>query len=105
MERRYESMMIIQNELSDEDLQNVFNKITKRIHDLGGKVIEEKIWAKEREFAYPIRSRGAGRKVFNRGCYWLVLFDLDTGKLPELKETIRLEEKILRNLIIRRSKI
>ncbi len=102
MERVYESMLILWSDLTDEQRQEVFTKITEKIKDLGGKVSKADVWAKERNFFFPLRSRGAEKKKYNKGCYWLVEFTLDTEKLPELKETIRLEERILRNVIIRR---
>ncbi len=104
MERFYESMVIINSELSDQDLKAIFDKISTKIEEYGGKVEKVEVWARERNFVYPLRSRGAGKKKFNKGCYWLIHFILDTAKLPELKETIRLEENILRYLIIRREK-
>ena len=104
MERNYESMMIIRSDLGDEVLESVFSKISKRIENLGGKVNNAGIWARERNFAYPLRSRGAEKKKFNKGCYWLINFTLDTEKITSLKETIRLEENILRHIIINRSK-
>ncbi len=104
MERDYESMMIIRSQLKEEDSEGIFNKISTKITDLGGKVLNAKIWAKEKTFAFPLRSRGAGRKRYNKGCYWLVNFNLDTDKLDELKKIIKLEEDILRHIIIRKEK-
>ena len=103
MERNYESMMIIRGDLSDESLENIFNKISKKIEDLGGKVNSANIWARERNFAYTLRSRGAEKKKFDKGCYWLINFTLDTKEIISLKEAIKLEENILRNIIINRS--
>ena len=102
MERNYESMMIACPDLTDEELNNIFGKLSKKIEGLGGKVSSSEIWAKQRVFEYPLRSRGAGKKKFNKGNYWLFQFNLDTKKLPGLKEAIKLEENILRNLIIRK---
>ena len=102
MERAYESMLILWSDLTDEQRKEVFNKITKCITGLGGKVSKADVWAQERNFFFPLRSRGAEKKKYDKGCYWLVEFTLDTEKLPDLKETIRLEERILRNVIIKR---
>ena len=101
MERAYESMVILWSDLTDEQRKEIFDKITKCIADLEGKVSKADIWAQERNFLFPLRSRGAEKKKYTKGCYWLVEFTLDTQKLPELKETIRLEERILRNVIIK----
>ena len=102
MDRDYESMVIIRSDLAQGDLDNVFHKISGRIEELGGKVVNARIWARERELAYSLRSSTAGRQRFFKACYWLINFNLATDKLSELKETIRLEENILRNIIIRK---
>jgi ribosomal protein S6 len=103
MERLYESMIILRPDLTEEERETAFDKISKKIKDLGGKVVEAKVWSKEREFCYPIKSRAAGKKRYRKGLYWLVNFTLNIDALGDLKETVRLEEKILRNLIIKRS--
>jgi ribosomal protein S6 len=104
VERKYESMMIIRPDLTEEGNEEVFQKIIKRIETLEGKVSDSKVWIKERKFYFPLRSRGAEKKKYHKGAYWLVNFNLDTTKLTDLKETIRLEENILRNIIIKKEK-
>jgi len=102
MNRDYENMIILKPDLDDKEREEVFDKISKRIKDLKGEVLASAVWIKERKFYYFLRSRGAEKKKYYKGCYWLVNFTLDVEKLPELKETIRLEERILRNLIVSR---
>ena len=100
MDRNYESMMIVRSDISEDQQQEIFNKIIKKIEDLGGKVSVSKIWAKERNFYFVLKSRGAEKKKYDRGCYWLINFVLANDKVDELKEAIRLEERILRSVII-----
>jgi ribosomal protein S6 len=102
MERAYESVLIIKNDTSDPERQDVVQKAAKKIESLGGKIVVSQVWIKDREFAGAIRASGAGRKKYTRGCYWLINFDLAADKLGEFKETIRLEERILRSLILAR---
>jgi len=104
VERNYESMVILQPDLTDEELQGICEKIEKKIESLKGKVLTAKVWEKERNFYYFLKSRGAQKKKYYKGCYWFVSFSLDTENLADLKETIRLEERILRYLIINRQK-
>ncbi len=99
--RIYESMIILRPDLTQEERESIFEKLKKKVKDLGGEVLEARVW-REQEFVYPIRSRGAEKKKFNKGIYYLINFKLATTKLSDFKETIRLEERILRNLIIRR---
>ncbi len=102
MSKDYESMIILRPDLEDQTREEIFEKITKRIKDSGGEVLTSKIWAKERKFYYFLRGRGADKKKYHKGSYWHINFTLDNDKLAELKETIRLEERILRNLIVNR---
>ena len=104
MKRSYECMFVIKADLNSEDRDEIFEKITKKVESLNGKVQSSKIWAKERNFYYFLRSRGAEKTKCYKGCYWLLNFLLDKEKLFDLKETIRLEERILRNLIVSREK-
>ncbi len=101
MKSNFESMMILTTDISEQAQEEIFKKITKKIETLEGKISSAKVWAKERNLAFFLKSRGADKKKHTKGCYWLVEFSLDTDKLGELKETIRLEENILRSMILR----
>jgi len=100
VQRNYESMLIIRPDIGDEEQQEISNKIIKKIESLQGKISAAKAWAKERNFFYPLKSRGAEKKKYLKGCYWLVNFLLDKDKIVELKEALRLEERILRSIVI-----
>ena len=93
-------MLILRPDLSAQELDEISAKVVKKIEDSGGKVSSSKIWAKERNFFFVLKSSGAEKKKYHKGCYWLVTFSMDIEKLSVLKETIRLEERILRNMII-----
>jgi len=97
-------MIIARPDLNPDDKNAVFEKVSQKIKDLEGKVNSSRLWAENKKLHYFLRSRGAQREKFDFGCYWFIDFDLDTEKLGDLKELLRLEEKILRNIIIRRSK-
>lgn len=105
MKRNYESMIILRSDLAEKDSEEIFQKIIQRIESLEGNVSSSKIWAKEKIFYFPLKSSGAEKKKYYKGCYWLVNFALDTLKLGELKETVRLEERILRNSIFKRDEV
>jgi ribosomal protein S6 len=95
-------MLILRPDLSDEEREEIFAKITKRIEELEGKVSAARVWAKERNFYYFLKGRGAEKKKYYKGCYWLAVFSLHKDSLGELKETVRLEERILRSMIVNR---
>lgn len=102
MERLYELMLILKDDLGDQGIQEVGEKITKKLESLEGKGIILKIWARERNLCFSLKSRGAEKKKYFKGCYLLINVTLDTEKLAGLKETIRLEERILRSIIFKR---
>ena len=64
MNRDYENMIILKPDLDDQEREDVFDKLAKRIKDLNGEVLVSKIWAKERNFYYFLRSRGAEKKKY-----------------------------------------
>ena len=102
MDRNYESMLILKPDLTEKEKEEACKKIIERIESLEGKVQTSQVGAKERNFYYPIRSRGAEKKKYTQGCYWLLQFTLQPEKLLLLKETVKLEERILRNIIIKK---
>tara|TARA_B100000315_G_C14589517_1_gene594926 strand:+ start:3021 stop:3359 length:339 start_codon:yes stop_codon:yes gene_type:complete len=104
VKRVYESMMIVFPDLPDQEREEIFSKIEKKVESLEGKVLGTKVWDKERNFHYFLKSRGAEKKKYYKGCYWLINFNIDTAKLSDLKEVIRLEERILRSVILNREK-
>lgn len=102
MENNYECMFILKDDITPEEKEEVAGKVSKKIEASGGKIISSKVFIKERSFAYCLKSRGAEKKKYSKGTYWLVQFSISADKLSDLKETMRLEERILRNLILRR---
>ncbi len=105
MNRNFESMIVVVPDIGEQAQEEVYQKITKKIEALSGKVSSAKVWAKERNLAFPLKASGAQKKKYLKGCYWLINFSLDTDKLADLRETIRLEEKILRNIILNRENV
>ncbi|MCF7916562.1 MAG: 30S ribosomal protein S6 [Candidatus Omnitrophica bacterium] len=100
MERNYECMLILRPDLSEADRDKVAESITDKIKELKGEVKKSEMWQKLRDFHYFLRSKGAERTKYYKGSYWLITFILPIENLDDLKETIRLEEGILRSLVL-----
>ncbi len=100
MNRNYEVMLILKPDLGEQDRDDVIGKIIKKIEELEGKTVSSKVWAKEKDFFYFLRGTDAEKKKYFKGFYWLIEFTLDTVKLIELKKLMKLEERLLRKLII-----
>ena len=102
MQKLYESMVVVKTDITEEQRTEVFNKVTKKIEELQGTIKAARVWASQRVFSYSLVSRGAEKKRHTGGCYWLVEFNIDSEKLGELKESLRLDERILRSTLFRR---
>lgn len=100
MDRNYECMLIFKPDLSDAERKEAVEGITGKIKELEGDLSNSRLWAKTRDLHFFLKSKGAERKKYYQGSYWLLQFVLATEKLDELKETIRLEERVLRSLVL-----
>jgi ribosomal protein S6 len=100
MERNYECMLILRPDLSEPDREKIVGEAGEKIKRLKGQVKKSVLWRNLSDFHYFLRSKGAQRTKYYKGSYWLIEFILPTESLDELKEMIKLEEGILRNLIL-----
>jgi small subunit ribosomal protein S6 len=91
--RAYELTFIIRPELDDEGVSAVTEKVSGTLSGLGAQVGEVKRWGRRR-LAYPIRKQVEGH-------YVLMNVDLETPALPELERSLRLNEDVLRYLLVR----
>jgi small subunit ribosomal protein S6 len=89
----YEAMFILDTNKYSRDPSAVSNQLTESIEKFGGSILANRLW-EERRLAYPI---GQHRK----GTYWLTYFHLDSGKLAELQSEYRLNDNIVRSLILK----
>lgn len=92
MKRKYELVVIFEPEIKAEEKEKLLTNFKKLIA-LKGKILEEKDWGRK-QLAYPIRKLGMG--VF----YWFS-FESEIENLKNLEGKLKLEDKILRYLIIK----
>ena len=90
--RSYEMMLAINPQLEDEELDNLLNKVKKVVKDTKGKVTRLDKWGK-RKLAYEI-------KDFNESIYVVLKFNADEKKISELERVMKLEERVIRYLLI-----
>jgi len=90
--RSYEMMLAINPQLEDEELDNLLNKVKKVVKDTKGKVTRLDKWGK-RKLAYEI-------KDFNEAIYVVLKFNADEKKISELERVMKLEERVIRYLLI-----
>lgn len=90
--RSYESVVIINAALEDEQIESTIARIHETINTHGGEIIEMDKWGRKR-LAYPIQKSKSG--------YYLILrFSAPTGLISTLERNYRLDENIIRYLTI-----
>lgn len=90
----YEGVFITKASLTDEISQKILSQIENEISKNGGKIDNIEKWGK-RNLAYPI-------KKSKEGVYYKLDFKIGPEKVPELKKTYRVNEDILRIMIIKK---
>ncbi len=84
----YEIVAVIRPDLDDEGLGAAIERIHQRIGEHGGAVQRTDRWGK-RKTAYPI-------KKYRDGYYVLTVCTIDSGQVARLRQTLGLNEDLLR---------
>ena len=91
---KYEAMVIVKPDLSDEDKKTLFKQIDDAIIKNGGQITQSSVWAERRKLYFPI-------KKFMEGIYYLAAFTAPAAAIKEVRNTYKLNENILRVLFTR----
>ena len=86
--RMYETIIIVQPDLGDEELKGLSTKVKEIISAMQGEFQRLEDWG-VRKLAYPIN------KVI-RGRYYYLRFDGDAPLIAELERRLRLDDKVVR---------
>ena len=86
--RKYETIFILQPELSEDDIKSVTTKAQDVISSYKGDCLRMDDWG-IRKLAYPIKKCARGR-------YYYLRFDGESALIAELERRLRLDEKVLR---------
>lgn len=88
----YETLFVVNPQLSEEDTKKVIDKFVNLIGS-AGTVTEVKEWGKRR-LAYPIND-------LNEGYYVLVNFEAEPALPAELERRFRIDDSIMRSIVVR----
>jgi len=91
--REYEIVFIIHPEIDGDDVEDVINGVKDLISRNDGKVTKVEPWGL-RKLAYPIKNQQEGR-------YVLMEFDLKPQDVAEIERVLKLNESVIRHMIIR----
>ena len=91
--RAYETTFILAPSLDAEGFQREVDAIKGVITSNGGEITAEKEWGRRR-LAYPIQDQ-------SEGIYHILRFSLEPKQLPKLDRHFKLNENVMRALVIR----
>lgn len=89
----YEIALIIRPEVEEEGQAALIERLGELLTSEGGQVADVETWGRRR-LAYPIRK-------IQEGHYYFIHGEFSASVLPELERTIKLNEDILRHMVIR----
>ncbi len=93
--RHYETMIIADAGLTEEQLETVLEKYKKIVVDGGGEVGEAGLWDRGRRMlAYPVKHK-------SEGVYLLIQFVSDQEVPHELDRLLRIDDSVIRHLVVR----
>jgi small subunit ribosomal protein S6 len=95
-ENKYELMVIITPDMSDDDMNKELNDLRKQIKDLKGEIYHEDLW-NIRNLSYSIKKQ-------DKGYYAVFYFTGDSLKVKDLDKGLFLNPKVLRHLIVKSPK-
>ena len=91
--RQYELGLVLHPEVEQADVTEAVDKVGQVIEAGGGEVTSVDVWGR-RALAYPIRKQTEGTYVFLQA-------QLDPGTILELERNLKLDEEVLRYLLLR----
>ena len=94
--RHYELVTILSPMLNQDEASAKWDEIKSFIANREGEITAEQVWG-TRRLAYPIRK---GNYNFLEGSYYLSTFTVDNSFNRELENYLRLDEQVLRSLIL-----
>ncbi len=94
MARAYEMMVVLSGDVNAEQIPDRMEGLRSLVSENGGNVTEVIDWGRRR-LAYPIRRNFEGH-------YLITEFTSEDGAgNPEVERTLRIDESVLRHLIVR----
>jgi small subunit ribosomal protein S6 len=94
---KYELMVILVPDMSQEETGKELDKIRKELKNLGGEIYHEDLWD-IRDLAYVIKKN-------DKGYYAIFYFTLEDGKgIAEMEKEFKLNQKLIRHLIVKSPK-
>ncbi len=91
---KYELMIIVDAQKVQAEKEEIYKQTTDAVIKGGAKVLSAQVWLEKQKFFFNIKKRA-------EGTYYLVNFEGAASCVAKMKELLRLNEGILRFLIIK----
>jgi small subunit ribosomal protein S6 len=89
----YESIIIFDSNLSDEETENALAKVKEIVTGTGGEVLKVDIWGR-RKLAYEIKKQ-------KKGIYVLMLYKTPPETIKKLEDFFRVFDLVIKYIIIK----
>ncbi len=89
----YECMFLLDTNKAGNDVEAMKAKLHSTLERYSAEILASRPWGEDRKLAYPIK----GQK---KGLYYLIYFRMESTKMQELENDFRINESILRHLVI-----
>lgn len=94
---KYELVVIVDAALSQKEKEDTIKDVSQSIEKCGGKVINSQIWIEKQKMSFLMKKRP-------EGTYYFINFEGGAEKFPELRRVLKLNDKVLRSLVVKASK-
>ncbi len=91
---KYELVVILDAQKSSSEKETIYKGIQEAIAQSGGRVMNGQVWLEKHRMTFSLKRK-------TEGTYYMLNFQSERPYLTKIKELLRLNEDILRYLIIR----
>lgn len=94
MNNKYELMVLVKAQLSQEEKDNIIKQATETVTKSGGKILNSQVWQEKQKLHYSI-------KKCREATFHLTKFEGPSDMLEKIRQSMRLHDGILRHLVTR----
>jgi len=91
---KYELVVILDAASPQEEKESVVKEVIDVMNKCEGKLINRNVWLEKHKFSFPMKKK-------TDGTYYLLNFEGLQSRMAELRKLLRLNDKLLRFLIVR----
>ena len=90
---KYELVVVLDAQKSSSEKEELYKQIQEAVTKSGGQVLNSHVWLDKQKMTFSIKRK-------NEATYYVVNFQSERSYVTKIKEFLRLNEEILRYLVI-----